>query len=240
MTTSLFPVAILAGGLATRMKPLTETIPKSLLDVNGHPFIEYQLKALQKQGIRDVVICVGHLGQQIEACVGRGDKFNMRIQYSYDGDRAMGTAGALKKAIPLLGNQFFVLYGDSYLYCDYASIQAAYLKSQQSALMTVYENNGLWDKSNIVYQYGQILIYDKSSSVPDMKHIDYGLGVMSASALAEVSDTKPMDLANVYQQLLKDNQLAAYEVHERFYEIGSFSGLEALKRHLIWEQKESV
>lgn len=240
MTEPLFPVAILAGGLATRMQPLTETMPKSLLDVNGHPFIEHQIKALQRQGIRAVVICVGHLGEKIQAYLGDGSRYDMQIEYSFDGDRLLGTGGALKKALPLLGEHFFVLYGDSYLYCDYAQIQSQYVTLNKSALMTVFENKGLWDKSNILFQDQEIKMYDKKSINPEMKHIDYGLGLVSASAIAPVSETEPTDLAHIYQQLLKQGDLCAFEVHERFYEIGSFSGLEALRRHLIWEQKETV
>lgn len=238
MTASLFPVAILAGGLATRMQPLTETLPKSLLDVNGHPFIEHQIKALQRQGIDSVVICAGHLGEKIQAYLGDGSNYNMSIEYSFDGDKLLGTGGALKKALPLLGEHFFVLYGDSYLYCDYPQIQAQYLTLNKAALMTVFENKGLWDKSNILFQDNEIKIYDKKSMNPEMKHIDYGLGVVSASSMADVSEVEPTDLADVYQHLLKQRDLGAFEVHERFYEIGSFSGLEALRRHLIWEQKE--
>lgn len=238
MIETLFPVAILAGGLATRMQPLTETIPKSLLDVNGHPFIEHQIKALQQQGVKSVVICVGHLGEKIQAYLGNGSRFDMRIDYSFDGDRLLGTGGALKKALPLLGEHFFVLYGDSYLYCDYTKIQSCYMTMNKSALMTVFENKGLWDKSNILFQDHELKVYDKKSSNPEMKHIDYGLGVISASALDRVSETEPTDLADIYQHLLKQGDLGAFEVHERFYEIGSFSGLEALRRHLIWEQKE--
>lgn len=240
MTNTLFPVAILAGGLATRMRPLTETTPKSLLDVNGCPFIEHQIKALKRQGISSVVVCVGHLGHKIVEHLGDGSVYGLTISYSFDGDRLLGTAGALKKALPLLGEHFFILYGDSYLYCDYAAIQASFLAMNKMALMTVFENKGLWDKSNIMLHEGQIITYDKHSMNDDMKHIDYGLGIMHASALEQFSSAEPRDLAEVYQALLKQNNLGAFEVYERFYEIGSFSGLEALRRHLTWDHKEYV
>jgi MurNAc alpha-1-phosphate uridylyltransferase len=233
MTGSLFPVALIAGGLATRLRPLTETIPKSLVEINGEPFISHQLKLLHHHGIREVVMCVGYLGEMIEAMVHDGRQFGMRIQYSYDGKSLLGTAGTLKKALPLLQEDFFVLYGDSYLPCPYQAIQNAFVESGKQALMTVFKNEGLWDKSNVVFENQKILIYDKNQQIPSMHHIDYGLGVFNKAAFDNIPDNVPFDLALLYQRFLNENNLAAFEVKERFYEVGSFSGIKELEQFLM-------
>lgn len=225
----LFPLVLLAGGLATRLRPLTETIPKSLVEVNGEPFISHQLKLLHSKGIREVIICVGYLGEMLEDYVGDGHRFDVQVSYSHDGDVLLGTAGAIKKALPLLGENFFVLYGDSYLPCDYIATQQAFIASKKQALMTVYRNQGLWDKSNVVFSHGKIIIYDKSKQTPDMHYIDYGLGIANEQAFQAIPNDKTYDLALLYQELLLQNQLAAFEIKERFYETGSFSGINELE-----------
>jgi NDP-sugar pyrophosphorylase family protein len=182
--------------------------------------------------LRRVVFCLGHLGEQVAAAVGDGASLGMQIDYVYDGPRLLGTGGALKLAAPLLGEDFFVLYGDSYLRCDYAAIEQRYRQSKQAALMTVYDNQGLWDASNVEFRDGQIVAYSKSSRTPRMRHIDYGLGVLSAAALAAVPADRPSDLATVYGRLALSGSLAAFEVSHRFYEIGSFAGLKELETYL--------
>jgi NDP-sugar pyrophosphorylase family protein len=234
------PVAVLAGGFATRLRPLTETVPKSLLDVNGEPFIAHQLRLLRANGIERVVICAGYLGEMIQQYVGDGARFGLEAAFSFDGPRLVGTAGALKKALPLLGDAFFVLYGDSYLPCDYRAVQAAFEASSKLALMTVFQNDGRWDTSNVEFSGGRILAYDKRRQPPGMRHLDYGLGVCQAAAFATVPDggcdgthaCAEYDLALLYQDLLRQGQLAAYEVRQRFYEIGSPAGLEDTRRYL--------
>jgi NDP-sugar pyrophosphorylase family protein len=229
MTAAPLPVAILAGGIATRLMPLTADRPKALIDVDGEPFIAHQLRLLGDSGIRRVVVCAGHLGEMTREFVGDGSAFGLRVDFSFDGPRLLGTAGALKRALPLLGEAFFVLYGDSYLLCDYGAIGAAFAASGQAGLMTVLRNDDRWDRSNVEYADGRILAYDKAHRTPRMKHVDYGLGVLSARGLAGVSGEEPHDLAAVYQSLLAAGELAAFEVPERFYEIGSFEGLEELR-----------
>lgn len=221
-------IAILAGGLATRLRPASEKIPKSLLPVAGEPFIRRQLRLLREKGIGRAVICAGHLGEMIRREVGDGGSLGISVEYSFDGERLLGTAGALKKAAPLLGDSFLVLYGDSYLDCDYASVWRAFLAGGKPALMTVYGNEGRHDASNVVFAGGEILAYDKKKWLPDMRHIDYGLGALSAAALAGVEEGAFADLADLYRKLLADGLLAGCEVRERFYEIGSFAGLEEL------------
>ena len=222
----MLPVAILAGGMATRLRPITEKIPKSLVDVNGRSFIFHQLEYLSKQGITDVVLCVSYLGERIQSEVGDGSRFGLRVQYSWDGDRLLGTGGALKKALSLLGKEFFVFYGDSYLPVNFNKVEQAFLNSNKPALITVLKNNDLWDKSNVLFRDGLVLEYDKKAPKPEMKYIDYGLGVLSAQALEDMPDNEPFDLADVYHKLSIKGDLAGLEVFERFYEIGSHKGLE--------------
>ena len=229
---SRLPVAILAGGLATRLGDLTRQTPKSLLEVAGRPFVHHQLRQLHGQGVRRVVLCVGYLGERVEAAVGDGSAFGLEVSYSYDGPELRGTAGALRRALPKLGDAFFVLYGDSYLECDYAAVQSAFEASGASALMTVYRNEGRWDASNVEFHDGRILAYDKVDRTPAMRHIDYGLGVLSRRAMEVVPDSGACDLASVYIEMLRRGELAGFEVSERFYEIGSVTGLEETRAHL--------
>ena len=221
----MLPVAILAGGLATRLRPITETIPKALVDVAGKPFIVRQLSYLREQGISHVVLCIGYLGDMVRDMVGSGESFGLKVSYSEDGPNLLGTGGALAKAIPLLGDDFFVLYGDSFLPVNFSAVQEAYEKSKKPALMTVLKNQNQWDKSNVLFVDGRLHEYNKRTPRAEMTHIDYGLGVISASVLKQRPIGQSFDLADVYQDLSLQGQLAGLEVHERFYEIGSLAGL---------------
>jgi MurNAc alpha-1-phosphate uridylyltransferase len=235
----MLPVAILAGGLATRLGPLTDRVPKALLSIAGRPFIFHQLRLLKNQGIDRVVLCVGHLGEQIKVAVGDGRNLGLAIQYSFDGNELLGTGGALKKALPLLGNHFFVLNGDSYLPCSFARIQSAFESMRRPALMTVLRNDGRWDKSNILLKNGELIEYDKKSPRLDMLHIDFGLSVLSNDVFSKHCESNAIDLADICRELSKSGQLAAIEVFERFYEIGSLQGIrdteEFLSHQLISE-----
>jgi NDP-sugar pyrophosphorylase family protein len=221
----MYPVAILAGGVASRMRPRTDRMPKALLDVAGRPFIAHQLALLRDQQITDVVLCVGHLAGQIEAFVGDGRAWGLRVRYSEDGPVLLGTGGALRRALPLLGDTFFVLYGDSYLTCDFRAVSRAFAESNRRGLMTVYRNDNALEASNVLFAGGQILRYDKIAPGPDMRHIDYGLGILTADALAPYPANTAFDLSRVYQNLVTVGQLAGLEVPDRFYEIGSPDGL---------------
>lgn len=229
---SRLPVAILAGGLATRLGPLTRETPKCLLTVAGHPFVHHQLRRLQGQGIRKVVLCLGHFGEKVVEAVSDGSAFGLDVVYSFDGPELRGTAGAIRQALPLLGPAFFVLYGDSYLECDYAAVQHAFEAAGTLALMTVFHNEGQWDTSNVEFTGGRIVTYDKVTRSPAMRYIDYGLGVLSRQAFDTVPDSGACDLATVYQEMLRRGELAGFEVTERFYEIGSVAGLEETGHHL--------
>lgn len=219
------PVAILAGGLATRLRPITEKIPKALVDVAGEPFVFRQLRYLRDQGIRRVVLCIGYLGEMVQDVVGDGSKFGIDVAYSIDGDVLLGTGGALKRALALLDERFFVLYGDSFLPVEFAPVERAFVASRKKALMTVLKNGNQWDKSNVFFRDGELVEYNKRNPRLEMEFIDYGLGVLTGSVLDEYPDGEPFDLADVYHALSLEHQLAGYEVHKRFYEIGSHSGL---------------
>jgi len=221
----MLPVAILAGGMATRLRPITETIPKSLVDVAGKPFILHQLDYLRRQGLTRVVLCLGYFGEQVEDVVGDGAACGLEVLYSWDGPRLLGTGGAIKQALPQLGQQFFVFYGDSYLPVDFQAVERDFLCSGKPALMTVLRNADRWDKSNVEFDNGKIVEYNKGSPRHEMDHIDYGLGVLSSAVLANMPPNEPFDLADVYNDLSLRGELAGHEVFERFYEIGSHKGL---------------
>ncbi len=225
-------MAILAGGLATRLHPITEKIPKLLVEVAGEPFFSHQLRLLRQSGLTRAVLCVGHLGEQIAAHYGDGEKWGVHLDYSFDGEKLLGTGGALIRALPQLGDAFYVLYGDSYLPIDYRAVGCAFLESGQPGLMTVFENRGAYDASNVWFESGQIKLYDKKNKATQMHHIDYGLGVFAASAFARCPRDDAVDLAAVQTDLCRRGELAGFEVHERFYEIGSPAGLNELDQLL--------
>lgn len=228
----MLPVAILAGGLATRLRPITTTIPKALVEVAGKPFICHQLAYLKAQGVTDVVMCIGYLGEMIAAEVGDGSGFGLRVSYSPDGAKLLGTGGALKQALPMLGEAFFVLYGDSFLPIDFAAVEEDFRASGKPALMTVLKNENRWDKSNVVYRDQALVEYNKQETRPEMEYIDYGLGVLRREVFDGTPDQQPFDLAGLYHQLSVNDQLAGHEVHQRFYEIGSFEGLKETEEFL--------
>lgn len=221
----MLPLAIIAGGLATRLRPITQTIPKALVDVAGRPFICRQLDYLHAQGVRQVVLCIGYLGDMIQSVIGDGAQFGLEVSYSPDGRALLGTGGALKQALPMLGDHFFVLYGDSFLPVDFCPVEKAFFASKKIALMTILENNDRWDKSNVVFRDGELIEYNKNTPRQEMAFIDYGLGVLSRSALVKYPVARAFDLAEVYHALSLQGQLAGYQVSERFYEIGSHQGL---------------
>ena len=225
---SNWPVAILAGGLATRLWPVTDKTPKALLSVAGEPFLLHQVRLLHSHGLRKIVLCVGYLGEMIKAKLGDGSSLGVQIVYSFDGPTLLGTGGALKRALSMLDERFLVIYGDSYMPVDYSAIVGAFVLSGKSALMTILENEGRWDSSNVCFEAGEIRRYDKKLHAPEMRHIDYGIAVLNAAVFAPFPNNAPFDLADVYSCLVSEKQMAAYEVKQRFYEIGSREGLAEL------------
>jgi MurNAc alpha-1-phosphate uridylyltransferase len=225
------PVAILAGGLATRLRPVTEQIPKALVEVAGEPFIFHQFRLLARNGVTRVVMCLGYRGEQVVEAVG-AERFGIAVEYLFDGPVLLGTGGALVQALPHLGPSFFVLYGDSYLDCDYLGVAAAFARSGCPALMTVFRNEGKWDTSNVEYDGTRILAYSKTVRTPRMRYIDYGLGMFSRTVFEGRPSGVAFDLAGVYEVLAADGKLAAFEVTNRFYEVGSFDGIREFSDYL--------
>lgn len=228
----LLQTVILAGGLGTRLKPVSGNLPKALMDIHGEPFIARQLRLLAQAGAEQILLCLGYRAEMIRDFVGSGAQFGLHVEYVSDGETLRGTAGAIRNALPYLEESFFVLYGDSYLRCDYAAVQRAFLSSGKRGLMTVFRNEGLWDTSNIEFADGRIIAYDKVNRTPRMHHIDYGLGVLHRSVFEELPPTGAFDLSTVYQQLLRGGELAAVLIPDRFYEIGSPGGIEELRNLL--------
>jgi len=228
----MLPVAILVGGLATRLHPTTLTIPKSLVKVAGKPFIFHQLKKLRKQGIKNIVLCTGYLGEMIKSYVGDGSKFDLKILYSSDGNKLLGTGGAIKKALPLLGDKFFVLYGDTILPIKFNNVEKAFLSCKQLCLMTILKNKGKWDKSNVFLKKNFLIEYNKQKPTTKMEYIDYGLSVLSSNIFDRYSNKKKIDLSSVFETLSTENQLKGFEVYERFYEIGTHNSIKETEKYL--------
>lgn len=226
------PVAVLAGGLGTRLGETTTRVPKLLVDINGRPFAEHQLDWMREQGVTRVVYCLGHLGDQVVGALGDGHRWGMHFDFVMDGPTLLGTGGALRRALPSRADECIVLYGDSLLTCDLRSVERAYDAAGRACLMTVLRNDNQWDRSNVVFRDGEILVYDKTVPQPDMHFIDYGLGLVATRVLLAYPADAPFDLARVYQDQLEAGQLAGYEVGTRFYEIGSAAGLEETRRYL--------
>ena len=229
------PLAVLCGGLASRLLPRTQSLPKSMILIAGEPFIVHQLRLFASNGIASVVLCCGYLAEQIEDYVGDGARFGLRVQYCRDGKMQRGTGGALKQALPLLGEQFMVAYGDSYLDVDYQVVAGKFLQQDCPALMTVFRNDGRWDTSNVIFEDGVIVRYDKHHKQQDLTrsyhYIDYGLGVFRASVFQDINQ-QAFDLADVYRGLVDSGTLCGYEVFTRFYEIGSEVGIAETERFL--------
>jgi N-acetyl-alpha-D-muramate 1-phosphate uridylyltransferase len=190
-----------------------------------------QIELLRQHGLTDIVFCVGYLGDQIEVALGDGAQYGVKLSYVSDGPQPLGTGGALRRALPLLKDAFLVLYGDSYLQCDYQAIVRAFHESGKDGLMTVFHNVSKWDRSNVIFRGGRIISYDKKAQSSQMRHIDYGLGVLKTCVVASYPAQTPLDLATIYQDLLAQNALAGFEVKHRFYEIGSVTGLEELREY---------
>ena len=223
--TNMPPIAVLAGGLATRMRPLTEQLPKALLEVAGQPFVAHQLRLFAREGIRDVKLLVGYCWEQIERFVGDGSSFGVHVDYIVDGPTLLGTGGAIRRALGRLGPEFLVTYCDSWLDAPYAPVVDAFHASGRPALMCVFRNENRWDASNVVFENGVIRLYSKGRRLPEMRHIDWGLAMLNAAVLASRPIDEPWDLSELYEELSVAGRLAGYEVAQRFYEIGSPEGL---------------
>lgn len=227
---------VLCGGMAQRMRPLTERVPKSLLDVNGEPFLSHQLRLIRARGIEKAVLSVGHYGEEIEKFVGNGSRWGLDVRCVHDGERLLGTGGAAQAALRYLGSEFWILYGDSYLDIDYSAVLKAYRSGPAPAMMTVYRNRGRWDTSNVSFDAGRVVRYDKKTPSPDMDYIDYGLTLTAASVWSKLRNP-PWDMSELLSELAREGRLGGFEAVRRFYEVGSLEGLAELGVHLRDAQK---
>jgi NDP-sugar pyrophosphorylase family protein len=226
-------LTLLAGGLATRLRAVTEdALPKSLVEVAGRPFIDHQLELFHRRGVRRVVLCLGHLGHLIESHVGDGNAFGMNISYSHDTPGLLGTGGALRRALPKLGEIFWVVYGDSYVDIDFATVFNAFVSTDRLALMTVLKNDDRWDRSNAEFQDGRLVRYDKHRRTPAMHHVDYGVALLRREALERIPPARQYELADLYAALVAEGAMMGYEVTNRFYEIGTPAALEETRHFL--------
>ncbi len=225
------PVAILAGGLGTRLGPVSDTTPKAMVEVAGRPFIEHQLALLARHGLQRAVLCVGYRGELIEAHLG-SRACGIDLTYSYDGPRLLGTGGALRRAAPHLGDACWVLYGDAYLDIDYGVVWQTFVASGAGALMVVLRNEGRWDSSNVVFRDGVLVRYDKRRPDGEMAYIDYGIALLRREIVQRIPENEPSDLAVLYSALVSEGIMVGYEVTSRFYEIGSPRGLADTRAYL--------
>lgn len=214
---------ILAGGLGTRLQAINPSTPKFLMPVAGRPFSDWILKSLGDAGFSSVVLCLGHLAEQVERHYGSAPVFGMKMSYSYDGETLCGTAGALVRALPLMEEDFCVLYGDSFLQLDYAALFASFRRQPEhvQGMMTVLKNLDSWDSSNVIFRDGTLVRYDKRNKTPEMHYIDYGASLLRREAVASLPKGQFIDLASVYEELVANGKMVGHEVFQRFYEIGT-------------------
>ncbi|MBI4385991.1 MAG: NTP transferase domain-containing protein [Elusimicrobia bacterium] len=233
-------LVLLAGGLGTRLGGLTASTPKSLVRVAGEPFIFHQLRLLQREKIDRVILCAGHRGEDIRRTIGDGARFGLRISYCFDGDTLLGTGGALRRALSLLDESFWTLYGDSYLDVPFAPIDRHFSSQKRLGLMTVFCNNNRWVPSNILLQDGRIVRYDKAKPTLEMRHIDFGLGLLRREALAPWKDGDGFDLSELHRRLVAQGELLSFETSQRFYEIGTPEGLRETEAHILAKRRANA
>lgn len=225
MRSELPPICILAGGLGKRLGEQVRQTPKPLLEVAGAPFLMHQLQLLADHGARSVVMCVGYRGEMIQDRIGE-HQFGIAIRYSFDAVPGRdGTLGAIKRATPLLGERFLVLYGDTYLRIDYGAVASHWQESGLPAVMSVLRNEGQWDTSNAILRDGLVICHDKQAPTPEMHWIDYGLGGLSTQAL-DLAAAGESDLSALYGELARKRELLGFPATARFYEIGTAQALD--------------
>ena len=225
-------IVILCGGLATRLRPVTEKIPKSMIKIEGKLFLEYQLNLLKKNNIFDMIFCIGDKGEQIEDYFGNGSRFGIKIEYSREKEELLGTGGALKQAESLLDEVFLVIYGDSYLPFNFKVAIDYFNKFNKLGLMTVYKNQDLSGGNNVVVKDNLVKQYNKENPREEMGYIDYGVSIFRKKALEFLPENTHCDLSQLHLSLIKKDQLLAFESKIRFYEVGSFSGIEEFKKYI--------
>jgi len=228
----MIPAVILAGGLGTRLRPLTDRQPKALVRVQGKPFLEHQLELLQRGGVRDVLLLVGYRGRQIEQSFGDGARLGLRLRYSLE-DTPLGTGGALRQAEALLPDDFLLLNGDTLMPLDYEKLEKAYRQSQKLGLLVAYENPEHALDNNLALGSDHLVTAYHRHNPAGLTHVDAGLGVFSKRLLQFIPPALRVSLEEeVYPMLIHRSQLMGFPTPQRFYDMGSFAGLEALERGL--------
>jgi NDP-sugar pyrophosphorylase family protein len=223
-------IAIIAGGLGTRLGPITKNTPKSMIMISGKPFIEHQMQLLKKAGIDNIVLCLGHQSELIQDYCGDGSKFGLNIKYSCESN-PLDTAGALKLASHLLEDYFFTLYGDSYILVDFYEMLTRLLSKNKLALMSVYKNSNQFDRSNTIIENDVVTYYNKEKS-EGCNYIDYGVNLFNKDVLRFVPENTSYSLGTLFAKLIEQKELLAYQVEKRFYEIGSFYGLKEFSKYI--------
>jgi NDP-sugar pyrophosphorylase family protein len=224
---------ILAGGLGSRLRPLTDRLPKCMVPAGGKPFLEHQLQLLASRGVRDIVLCLGYLGERVLERFGNGHHLGVSLTYAWEQDGPLGTAGAIRNAQALLAPEFVVTYGDSYLLLDYRAIMKRFRQSDALAMMVVYRNEDRLERSNVVVRDGRVAAYDKTTRLPGMVYVNEGLSVLRRRALRLIPPGITFSQEQFFELLIRRRQLLAYETEQRFYEIGSRQGLEEFRRLVV-------
>ena len=224
-------IVILCGGLATRLGDLGKDTPKSMIQIKGKPFLEYQIENVKKHLITDIVLCVGHLSEQIEDYFGNGENLGVNIRYSYDKDKPLGPIGALKNAESLLQDTFFIMYGDSYVFVDFDKVYSYFKKQNKIALMVVYQNFDKFDSSNIIINNEKVVKYD-GEKTKETTYIDYGVSLFRKKILQDVPQDVFYSTNDLFSKLVKQKELLAYEVKKRFYHIGTPEALKEFKKYI--------
>ena len=231
------PIIVLAGGLGSRLGSLTADVPKALVNINGRPFIDWQLNLLKQAGYKDVLLCVGHKAQQIMEYVGNGKKFSLKIHYSHDGVAPLGTGGAVINGIRKIGGDCAVIYGDSFLPIDFGLVEHVFQNTSMSALMTVIRKELVLEEGNLNYDNGLVTSYSKSSNSLNYGHVDFGLSYFKFDAIHDFQAKTPWDLSILFQNLTKTGKLQGYEIETPYFEIGSTKGISMLESYL--QRKEN-
>jgi MurNAc alpha-1-phosphate uridylyltransferase len=229
----MLPIAVLAGGLATRLGEITQDIPKCMIEVQGRPFIDWQLDLLVNAGYREIVFCVSHKSEIIQEYLMSRPRSVANIVFSHDGKSQLGTGGAIKNALTLLGPEFAVIYGDSYLPIDFADVEVTFRESLALGLMTIYKNTEFLDLSNVIFENGKLIKYQKGHVDPRMNYVDYGLAYYQSEAFLDYAENEQFDLSDLSFRLSESGKLSGFEVKTRFYEIGSIQGIEEFSSYLV-------
>jgi len=230
-------VVILAGGLGTRLWPVTKRVPKPLVPVAGAPYMEHQIRLLARQSLTDIVVLTGYLGEQIEDCFGDGQRFGVSIRYSRE-QQPLGTGGALRNARNLLADSFLVIYGDSYLPIAYASVGHLLTTTAAGAVMAVYRN--LTGETNVRCNVAldadsTVLRYDKRAVAGDkeLQYIEAGVLALRSSVLDLIPPHRPVSLEEeIFPTLIARRRLLGFSTQQRFYDMGTPERLRAIEEYL--------